>query len=144
MSNMQNDCFGMNGLLWQYHHDHILKGRFFGRVDVLFFPVLHVLWLRRPQEMTRGPSGFKLSFSRLWDLRTLVFIEMCFLSWHLTPMSGNRIPIQGTNQKHAQYVRVRSGEVVFYVIVHVVINTTSTLCSFICTKSICYLHNSCA
>ena len=34
MSNMQNDCFGMNGLLWQYHHDHILKGRFFGRVDV--------------------------------------------------------------------------------------------------------------
>ena len=167
---MQNDCFGMNGLLWQYHHDHILKGRFFGRVDVCecawcdcFFPVLHVLWLRRPQEMsrdpsgfklsfsqlwdlrtlvfmTRGPSRFKLSFSRLWDLQTLVFIEMCFVSWHVTPMSGNRISIHGTNRKHEQYLRVRSGEVVFYVIVHVVINTTSTLCSFICTKLICYVH----
>ena len=104
----------MNGLLWQYHHDHILKGRFFGRVDVCefawcdcFFPVLHVLWLRRPQEMTRGPSGFKLSFLRLWDLRTLVFVEMCFLSWHVTPMSGNRISIHGTNRKHEQYANVR-------------------------------------
>ena len=83
-------------------------------------------------------------FTRLWDLRTLVFVEMCFLSWHVTPMSGNRISIHGTNRKHEQYLRVRSGEVVFYAIVHVVINTTSTLCSFVCTKLICYVHNSCA
>mgnify|MGYP006168703749 FL=1 len=72
MSNMQNDCFGMNGLLWQYHHDHILKGRFFGRVDVCecawcdcFFRCCmfcgwggHRRWASRP----RGPSGFKLLF----------------------------------------------------------------------------------
>ena len=39
---------------------------------------------------------------------------------------------------------ISTGEVVFYAIVHVVINTTSMLCSFVCTKSICYVHNSCA
>ena len=75
-------------------------------------------------------------FTQLWDLQTLVFVEICFLSWHLMPMSGNIISIHGTNWKHAQYLHVRSGEVVFYVIVNVVINTTSTLCSFVCTKSI--------
>ena len=90
------------------------------------------------------PIRIQTFFSRLWDLRTLVFVEMCFLSWHVTPMSGNRISIHGTNRKHEQYLRVRSGEVVFYAIVHVVINTTSTLCSFVCTKLICYVHNSCA
>ena len=65
MSKMQNDCFGMTGLWWQYHHDHILKGRLFGRLVWLFFPVLHVYgwgghrrWASRP----RGPSGFKLLF----------------------------------------------------------------------------------
>ena len=46
------------------------------------------------------------------------FAEMWFLPWHLSRMSGNRISIHGTNQNDAQYWRVRSGEVVFYAIVH--------------------------
>ena len=46
------------------------------------------------------------------------FVEMCFLPWHLTPMSGNRISIHGTNRNDVHYWRVRSGEVVFYAIVH--------------------------
>ena len=183
MSKMQNDCFGMTGLWWQYHHDHILKGRLFGRLVWLFFPVLHVYgwgghrrWASRP----RGPSGFKLlfyvtmgrtrrnvrlpsmsmveaatgdeplvpvahpdstfCFTSPWDLRTLVFRRNV---WHITSMSGNRISIHRTNRKHAQYL-VSDQEGFFYAIVHVVINTASTLCSFVCTKSICYVHNSCA
>ena len=75
----------MNGLLWQYHHDHILKGRFFGRVDVCecawcdcFFPVLHVLWLRRPQEM---------SLTSPWPIRIQTFVlrnyGTCELSFSL-------------------------------------------------------------
>ena len=65
MSKMQNDCFGMNGLWWQYHHDHILKGRLFGRVDVTVFSCAACFvveaatgWASR----CRGPSGFKLLF----------------------------------------------------------------------------------
>ena len=86
--------------------------------------MLHVLWLRRPQDephiaVAHPDSNF--CFTRLWDLRTLVFIEICFLSWHLMPMSGNIFSIHGTNRKHAQYVRVRSWEVDFYAIVHVVL-----------------------
>ena len=92
-----------------------------------FFPMLHVLWLRRPQEMSlTSPWPIRIQTVVLrgyGTLRTLIFVEMCFLSWHLTPLSGNRISIRGTNWKHAQYLRVRSGEVVFYAIVHVVINT---------------------
>ena len=79
-------------------------------------------------------------FTSPWDLRTLVFRRNV---WHITSMSGNRISIHRTNRKHAQYL-VSDQEGFFYAIVHVVINTASTLCSFVCTKSICYVHNSCA
>ena len=38
MDHEQNDCFGMTGSLWvPYQHDHILKGRLFGRVDIREF-----------------------------------------------------------------------------------------------------------
>ena len=65
MSKMQNDCFGMTGLWWQYHHDHILKGRLLVDWCDCFFQCCifygwggHRRWASRP----RGPSGFKLLF----------------------------------------------------------------------------------
>jgi hypothetical protein len=48
--------------------------------------------------MAHPDSNF--CFTSPWDLRTLVIVEMCFLPWHLTSMSGNRISIHRTNWKH--------------------------------------------
>ena len=84
MSKMQNDCFGMNGLWWQYHHDHILKGWFFGRVDVCecawcdcFFRCC----------MFCGWGGHRMSLTLPWPIRIQTFVlrdygtcELSFLS----------------------------------------------------------------
>jgi len=154
MSKMQNDCFGMTGLWWQYHHDHILKGRLFGRVDVcecdwcdcFFQCCMFYGWggHRRWASCPHGPSGFKLLFYVTMGLtnsryrRNVLFA----LAPHVNVRKQN---LDTQNESETpQYLRVRSGEVVFNAIMHVVINTTSTLCSFVCTKSICYVHNSCA
>jgi hypothetical protein len=89
----------------------------------LFFPVLHVLRLssghRRWASRPCGPSIRTHTLYYLWLHGTYelsFFVEMCFLPWHLTPMSGNRISIRGRNRNDAQYWHVRSGEVVFYAI----------------------------
>ena len=147
MSNMQNDCFGMNGLLWQYHHDHILKGRFFGRVDVCecawcdcFFRYCMFCGWGGPRRwpvahpdsnfLFRDYGTYELLFSSRCDFclrtsRQCQETESRFTerigNTNNMPMSGNRISIHGMNRKHEQYLRVRSGEVVFYTIMHFVV-----------------------
>jgi hypothetical protein len=115
-----------------YHHDHILNGRLFGRVDV-HVSVMNVIGVT----VFSGAAWFtvekwsqEMSLTSPWPIRTHTlyyswlhgtyelsfFVELCFLPWHLTPMSGNRISIRGTNRNDVQYWHARSGEVVFYVI----------------------------
>ena len=151
MSNMQNDCFGMNGLWWQYHHDHILKGRLFGRVDVCecawcdcFFRCCmfcgwggHRRWASRP----RGPSGFKLLFYATMGLATSRFHrDMLFV---LAPHANVRK--QNLDSRNESETRtICTCQIMGSWFLRDRACCTSTLCSFVCTKSICYVHNSCA
>ena len=95
----------------QYHHDHNWNGR-------LLFGTGWMTWICC---FFFGAACFIVGQWCPWPYMTYelsFFAEMWFLPWHLLRMSGNRILIHGTNQNDEQYWRVRSGEVVFYAIVH--------------------------